>query len=250
MACEAFPQSVAVVAAVGQEDLTFAEAAQHVGGASSVVSLAWRQLQKNGQAVGVDEGMDFRGQSASRAPHAAGYGTAGPEFVRRLINRDLDLAVTEARKMISTFVAKFVAVGVRANRAGSQKFALIGIADEFAARLSVTPWAKGEAQRAAVWAFKHWLDTRGGTGSHEENQAIEQVRLMMVQHGEARFECADGSLSPVRDRLGWYKGLGSQREWWVPPESWKAEFCAGLDPTMTARGSMREAYSGGRTRRT
>ena len=72
LACEAFPQSVAVVAAVGQEDLTFAEAAQHVGGASSVVSLAWRQLQKNGQAVGVDEGMDFRGQSASRAPHAAG----------------------------------------------------------------------------------------------------------------------------------------------------------------------------------
>ena len=43
----------------------------------------------------------------------------------------------------------------------------------------MTPWAKGEAQRAAVWAFKHWLDTRGGTGSHEENQAIEQVRLMM-----------------------------------------------------------------------
>ena len=165
------------------------------------------------------------------------YGTPGPDFVRRLINRDLDIEqiAALAKAMISTFVAKFVAVGVRANRAGSQKFALIGIADEFAARLSVTPWAKGEAQRAAVWAFKHWLDTRGGTGSHEENQAIEQVRLMMVQHGEARFECADGSLSPVRDRLGWYKGLGSQREWWVPPESWKAEFCAGLDPTMTAR---------------
>ena len=60
----------------------------------------------------------------------------------------------------------------------------------------MTPWAKGEAQRAAVWAFKRWLETRGGTGSHEENQAIEQVRLMMVQHGEARFECADGSLLP------------------------------------------------------
>ena len=46
-----------------------------------------------------------------RAPHAAGYGTAGPEFVRRLIDRDLDLAVTEGRRMIGTFVAKFVAAG-------------------------------------------------------------------------------------------------------------------------------------------
>jgi putative DNA primase/helicase len=164
------------------------------------------------------------------------YGTAGPEFVRRLINRDLDLAATEARRMTSTFVAKFVAPGASEQIArAAKKFALIGIAGEMAAALGVTPWAKGEARKAAVGAFRRWLETRGGTSSHEEKQAIEQVRLMMVQHGEARFECADGSLSPVRDRLGWYKGLGSQREWWVPPETWKAEFCAGLDPTSVAR---------------
>ena len=72
LACEALSQGVAVVTAVGQEDLTFAETLEHVGGASPVMSLSGRQLQENGQAVGVDEGMDFRGQSASRAPQAPG----------------------------------------------------------------------------------------------------------------------------------------------------------------------------------
>jgi uncharacterized protein (DUF927 family) len=164
------------------------------------------------------------------------YGTAGPEFVRRLIDGDLDRAVVETRRGIVTFIEKFVATGASEQIArAAKKFALIGVAGEMAAALGVTLWAKGEAQSAAVGAFRRWLETRGGTSSHEENQAIEQVRLMMVQHGEARFECADGSLSPVRDRLGWYKGLGSRREWWVPPETWKAEFCARLDPTSVAR---------------
>ena len=58
---------------------------------------------------------------------------------------------------------------------------------------------------------------------------------MIVKHGEARFECDDGSAPPVRDRLGWRKGDGAQREWWVPSEIWKAEFCEGLDPTFVAR---------------
>jgi hypothetical protein len=69
--CQARPQGVAVIAAVGQENLTLAETFEHVGGASSVMSLPGRQLQENGQAVGVDQGMDFRRQSASRtAPYS------------------------------------------------------------------------------------------------------------------------------------------------------------------------------------
>ena len=89
--------------------------------------------------------------------------------------------------------------------------------------------------KAARWAFGQWLEMRGGVGSHEERQAIAQVRLMIVQHGEARFECVDGSPSTVRDRLGWRKGEAGKCEWWVPPETWKVEFCAGLDPTFVAR---------------
>ena len=61
---------------------------------------------------------------------------------------------------------------------------------------------------------------------------------MIVQHGEARFECADALQSrrgPHSRPARLDKGEGDQREWWVPPETWKAEVCAGLDPTFVAR---------------
>ena len=38
----------------------------------AVVSLALGELERDRVAVGIDEGMDFGRQSASRAPHASG----------------------------------------------------------------------------------------------------------------------------------------------------------------------------------
>jgi putative DNA primase/helicase len=183
------------------------------------------------------EGADA-GKLADAIKDAArsAYGTAGPELVRRLVASDIEQVVAWAKGMLDSFVRKFVAPGSSEQIArAAKKFALIGVAGDLATQLGVTPWAKREARRAAVWAFNRWLEKRGSVGSHEEQQAIEQVRLMIVQHGEARFECADGSLSPVRDRLGWRKGDGDQREWWVPAETWKAEFCDGLDRPFVAR---------------
>ena len=164
------------------------------------------------------------------------YGTAGPEFVRRLLTSEVEQIAALARRKLDGFIHKFVAPGSSEQIArAAKKFALIGIAGELATAIAVTPWEKGEAAEAARLTFYRWLETRGGAGSHEERQAIEQVKLMVVQHGEARFECADGSLSPVRDRLGWRKGEGDKREWWVPAATWKAEFCDGLDSAFAAR---------------
>ena len=66
------PEPVAVVTAVGEQDLSFADAAQHVERAAPVVSLAFAQLQEDRKPVGVDPRVDLRGQPASRAPHASG----------------------------------------------------------------------------------------------------------------------------------------------------------------------------------
>ena len=126
------------------------------------------------------------------------YGTAGPELVRRLLASGIEQIIADGlRAKLDGFIRKFVAAGSSEQIArAAKKFALIGIAGELATALGVTPWEKGEAGEAAQWAFNRWLEARGGVGSHEERQAIEQVRLMIVQHGEARFECADGSLPP------------------------------------------------------
>ena len=122
------------------------------------------------------------------------YGTAGPEFVRRVMSEGLDRVAVVMQKMIATFVEKFVPAGAseQVSRA-AKKFALIGIAGELATGLGVTPWEKGESRRAAVRAFERWLETRGGGGSHEEQQAVEQVRRLIVQYGDSRFERAGGA---------------------------------------------------------
>jgi putative DNA primase/helicase len=77
---------------------------------------------------------------------------------------------------------------------------------------------------------------RGGTEPAEVRQAIEQVRLVIEQHGESRFEALDEvETKPVINRLGWRKGSGVEREWWVPPQVWKVDICEGLDPVFVAR---------------
>ncbi len=187
-------------------------------------------------------GFDDAGRLADAIKEAAGsaYGTAGPEFVRLLIASGVEKIVAGAQNFMASFIRGLVKPGSseQVTRA-AKKFAMIAAAGELATACRVTPWAIGDAKRAATLAFESWLAKRGGAASHEERQAVELVRLVIEQHGESRFErvedygVAEGS--KVRDRLGWRKGEGDQREWWVPPEVWKAEVCAGLDPASVAR---------------
>ena len=182
------------------------------------------------------------------------YGTAGPEFVRRLLASGGEHLVVWAKGMLDNITRKLVEPGASEQIArAAKKFALIGVAGELATHMGVTPWAKGGAFKAASSAFERWLEVRGGAGSHEARQAIEQVRLLIVQHGGSRFDRVDpsnlGGAPIIRDRLGWVKGEGNQREWWVPPETWRAEFCEGLDPisvarTLASKGMLRRQGDG------
>jgi uncharacterized protein (DUF927 family) len=177
------------------------------------------------------------GKLADAIKHAAtaAYGTAGPAFVRHLAAAGAEEFASE-KTFMATFVRGVVKRGASEQIVRAAKiFALIALAGELATMCGVTPWAQGEARRAAAWAFSRWVEKRGGTGSYEEQQAIEQVRLIIEKHGEARFEHADGNARDVHNRLGWRKGEGAQQEWWILPETWKSEFCNGLDPNLAAR---------------
>ena len=59
-------QSVAVI----QQDLAGFDRAQHVLRAAAVVRLALSELQGDGVAFGVDQGMEFARQAAARMTHA------------------------------------------------------------------------------------------------------------------------------------------------------------------------------------
>jgi len=177
---------------------------------------------------------------ACKLAAVSAYGVAGPEFVRRIIAEGV--TGEAVRAMLADFSARHVPAGSdgQIDRA-AQRLGLIAAAGELAAALGVTPWQAGEAREAAAWALAKWIEGRGGSAPAEARQAVEQVRLVIQQHGESRFEPLDDpDARPVNNRLGWRKG----QEWWIPPEIWKAEFAAGFDPSFVAhvlaeRGMLR-----------
>ncbi len=65
-------QGVAVIGPISKQNLPRPELSQHVLRALAVVGLSFAELERDWQAMSVDKGMDFGGQSASRAPHASG----------------------------------------------------------------------------------------------------------------------------------------------------------------------------------
>jgi uncharacterized protein (DUF927 family) len=73
------------------------------------------------------------------------YGTAGPEFVRRLLKRDAEAAARDLRLVIDEFVKSRIPVGADGQviRA-AQRLGLIGAAGELARTLSICPWREGK----------------------------------------------------------------------------------------------------------
>jgi uncharacterized protein (DUF927 family) len=188
------------------------------------------------------------------------YGTAGPEFVRRIINNK---GVT--RETVNADIAEFVASHVQSDADGQVKraahrFAVIAAAGELAISLGVAPWKKGDAIAASAWALAQWIEARGGVAPAEKDQAIKQVRMFIEQHGDSRFDSKDtyskneivetineqgnkvAEVHPVtkkiqtvgfRDRAGYRSEKDG--EYYVLPEVFKNEVCKGLNHIQVAQ---------------
>jgi hypothetical protein len=172
---------------------------------------------------------------AIKSGASAAYGTAGPEFVRRIIREGVN--GDDVRAMIADFVKAAVRPGADGQiERVAQRLGSIAAAGELAISLGVAPWPAGSAREAAAWALEEWLANRGGWEPAEAGQALAQVRLYIEQHGDSRFDPLENpEAKPSPNRAGWRKGEGEAREWLIPPESWKAEICQGLDATFVAR---------------
>jgi putative DNA primase/helicase len=119
---------------------------------------------------------------ACKVAAASAYGTAGPEFVRRLIAEDV--SGDDVRQIVKEFVAANVPIGADGQiDQAAQRLGLIAAAGELATAFGLTGWRKGEAREAAAWALKQWIEGRGGTEPAEARQAVQQVRLMIEAYG-------------------------------------------------------------------
>lgn len=181
------------------------------------------------------------------------YGTAAQPYISKLVEHHEKVA-DWIKKAQREFAHAHVDEG-----AGGQvyraalRFALIGAAGELATKWEITGWQPGEAMQAAVTCYKAWLAQRGGAGNLEELNMLAQVRRFFEAHGEARFSDWDRPVSntdshPPRTimRAGYRKhnvalddadkpiyldggDRATHTEYYVMPETFKAEVCAGFD---------------------
>jgi uncharacterized protein (DUF927 family) len=178
------------------------------------------------------------------------YGTAGPEFVRKLIERQV--GGSAVRKRVAAFVED-VLKGIKdphgqAARA-AERFGLVAAAGELAIEFGVVSWTKGELDEDARNLFAAWLEARGGAVPYETRQIVAQVRRFMEAHAESRFDDLDPppknsftgqetERRPVANRAGWRKGRDENRVWYVLPEAFRQEMCAGFNLTEATRALM------------
>jgi uncharacterized protein (DUF927 family) len=104
--------------------------------------------------------------------------------------------------------------------------------------LGIVPWERDEAVKAAAACLRAWLEARGGIEPAEVTAGIAQVRQFIERHGEARFASWGGEDSdrPTINRAGFRKPGGDGGvEYFVLPEVWRSEVCAGFDPGTLVR---------------
>ncbi|MBJ9674506.1 DUF927 domain-containing protein [Burkholderia gladioli] len=164
------------------------------------------------------------------------YGAAGIAFLEVLCS-DRD----EIGTWLKDEIRRFVDGNLPADSSGQahrvcQRFALIGLAGEYATSAGITGWNEGDALGAAAACFAVWLDGRGGAGNQEKGTILSHVKAFFEAHEESRFsDLNDTSDRPTINRAGFRRTTESGTEYFVLPEIFKREICNGYEPKAAAR---------------
>jgi len=166
------------------------------------------------------------------------YGTAGPAFIKAIEDDGLKKATDDLVAMHEALTARLTegVQDAQAKRA-ARRFALVGAAGELAIELKILPWEASTVATATEEMFRAWHLDRGN-GPGEVRNALAQIRSLLEQHGDSRFDSASGvggDKLAVRDRLGWVRAPCGEHQWLIPPETWKAVFCNGFDHSTIAQ---------------
>lgn len=165
------------------------------------------------------------------------YGTAAIEFLNAVCRDDR----TEISAWLKREVTRFVSANLPPDSSGQahrvcQRFALIGLAGEYATSAGITGWIEGEALQAAADCVAIWLDGRGGAGNQERDAILSHVKAFFEAHEESRFtDLNDTTDRPTINRAGFRRSVDGVTEYLVFPEVFKREVCASTDPKSTAK---------------
>ena len=202
---------------------------------------------------GYADGEEF--SNAFVAACFSNYGTSAQPYIEKLIEHGEKLPAW-VKKIQGDFKHEHVNDDASGQvKRAAFRFSLIGAAGELATKLEITGWQPGEAMQAAVTCFKAWLAQRGSQGNLEEINILSQVQKFFEAHGDARFtdwdrtSSTDSHAPRTINRAGYRKNIpalddegkpiyleevdgkprATHTEYYVMPETFKSEVCAGFD---------------------
>lgn len=155
------------------------------------------------------------------------HGTAGPEFIRCLVQED---RLKLLHKYISRLRDRYTPAGASGQvQRVISRFALIAAAGELATTLGVTGWTPGTAASGVEVCLVDWLGARGTVGGHEEAELIERVTAFL-QTQAARFQPWDGEQGDriPPNRAGFTKTEGGVTKFYVFPKVFRDEVIGGV----------------------
>jgi putative DNA primase/helicase len=224
-----------------------------------------------GAGMGAFECLHEHEGGAAFAKHIAQqaggvYGATGRAWLLWL-TQHADTLKVEIRKRSAALAVQWVpeASSGQVERVGA-RFALVGAAGELATAAGMTGWQPGESERAARACFNAWLEARGGTGNGEVVAMLRQVRRFLEINGEGRFtywhRAGDDHAAKTLNRAGFRRMVdeegkpiktdadhqrefgermsptmaeGMMLEYFILPETFRAEVCQGFDYKAVAR---------------
>ena len=178
------------------------------------------------------------------------YGTAYPEFLRKVIERREALPEQfEALRKHFESEALTKKAGGQAIRAAT-RFAAVAFAGEKATEWGLTGWQRYDALNAALRMFKDWLQAFGGEENREPRKMVEQVQAWIQAHAGARLEdwrrpgISDTHAPRTMNRAGWKRPTAETNclnekdhifEYLIYPSAFRAELCNGFDPSQVCK---------------
>ena len=154
------------------------------------------------------------------------HGHAGRAFLEKLTRDSRDFCtLLERIKGLPVLSAEG---GEGQDKRAAGRFALLALAGEVATEYGITGWPEGEAIKASAEGFRVWRAMRG-KGNDERRQILEKVSGLIERNGSGRFSDADAnSEAPIRERAGWWKEIGENREYLFTAEGMR-EALKGFD---------------------
>ncbi|MGC1878876.1 MAG: DUF927 domain-containing protein [Rhabdochlamydiaceae bacterium] len=158
------------------------------------------------------------------------HGAAGREYIAKL-SENFDTIRDSVDAIIDLFVHENIPPGSsgQVKRVG-RRFGLIAAGGELATSYGITDWPQGTAREAAKTCFLDWLNSRGSDKDLEEKTILSRLQHFFESHGNSRFSDWDEDIDvKTYNRAGFKKNEGVQTQYYVLPEVFRNEVCAGLD---------------------